>query len=135
MNNLIFWDLRDYFSNEINQYFEYIENSETSAVRTTILLKDITKKIMNLPGSMNELPLDFLFDRNLRLFLVVYRSRILIYDKNELAQGKVQSYMSLSYTNHKQLQSIYKLNHYETIYFLIITKVEVLLIKYELNII
>ena len=67
MNNLIFWDLRDYFSNEINQYFEYIENSETSAVRTTILLKDITKKIMNLPGSMNELPLDFLFDRNLRL--------------------------------------------------------------------
>ena len=123
INNMIFWDLKDYFSSEINQYFEYIENSESSAIRSTILLKDISKKTLNLPGNLNDIPLDFLFDRNLRLFVVVYRTRILIYDKNELSKGTVVSYMSLSYTNHQQLQCIYKLNHYETTYFLIITKV------------
>lgn len=72
---------------------------------------------------MDEAPLDFLLDRSLRLFLVIYKSKILIYDKNELLQGKVQSFMNLSYTNHKELQGLYKLNNYETTYFLIITKV------------
>lgn len=115
--------MKDYFSNEINQYFEYIDNSEKNAVRNTILLRDITKKTINLPGNMNELPVDFLLDRNMRLFLVVYNNKILIYDKNELSTGKVESFMSLSYTNQKNLQSIYKLTHYETTFLLIITKV------------
>lgn len=122
-NNLVFWDMKDYFANEINQYFEYIEKSEKNVARTTILLKDITKKIINLPGNMNEIPLNFVYDRNLRFFLVVFASKIVIYDKNELISGKAEHFMTLSYTNQKSLQSAYKLIHYETTFFFIITKV------------
>ena len=81
------------------------------------------KKSIRLVGGDQNLPIDFLFEEEIPFAVVLYYNKILFYDRDEVLSGKTFSYINLTFTNAKELASVFFIVVKKSQYLMIATKV------------
>lgn len=112
-NNIVIWDITKYQEENKISFSKYkkIKESEPKLGKTKIL-NIIPKKILNLPGNKtNETALNLSFNAKFNSFFVLYSSKLIIFETEEINLERKIHYIMINISNQIDLLDFWQIEY------------------------